>query len=81
MYTSTYDACTCDVFAYTHGNTCIWKTCTGGKTRKTAGPRSEGESYWLLAEAAGWYDAREVRERTFTEVCVYVQGSVYVHMF
>lgn len=45
-------------------------TPSGGKTRKTAGPRSEGESYWLLAEAAGWFDSRDVRERTFTEVCM-----------
>lgn len=40
----------------------------GGKTRKTAGPRSEGESYWLLSEAAGWFGNPTVRARTFTEV-------------
>lgn len=40
---------------------------SGGKTRKAAGPRAEGDGYWLVAEAAGWYGHPEVRERTFTE--------------
>ncbi|KAI3430725.1 hypothetical protein D9Q98_005311 [Chlorella vulgaris] len=40
---------------------------SGGKTRKDAGPRAEGEGYWLVAEAAKWYGAEGVRERAFTE--------------
>ncbi|KAG2489727.1 hypothetical protein HYH03_011834 [Edaphochlamys debaryana] len=40
---------------------------SGGQTRRAAGPRSEGMSYWVAAEAAGWYSHPEVRNRTFTE--------------
>lgn len=32
---------------------------SGGQTRAAAGPRSEGLSYWVVAEAAGWF-AQEV---------------------
>jgi hypothetical protein len=32
---------------------------SGGQTRSAAGPRSEGLSYWVVAEAAGWF-AEEV---------------------
>lgn len=42
---------------------------SGGQTRQAAGPRSEGLSYWMVAEAAGWYGHKEVRSRAFTEVC------------
>lgn len=28
---------------------------SGGQTRSAAGPRSEGLSYWMVAEAAGWF--------------------------
>jgi hypothetical protein len=41
---------------------------SGGQTRKAAGPRSEGLSYWMAAEAAGWFGARQVRARAYTEV-------------
>lgn len=41
---------------------------SGGKTRRDAGPRAEGEGYWLVAEAAQWYGTAGVRERAFTEV-------------
>ena len=41
---------------------------SGGQTRKAAGPRSEAEGYWLVAEAASWWGADHVRERAFTEV-------------
>jgi len=41
---------------------------SGGQTRKAAGPRSEGLSYWLVAEAAEWYGHEAVRSRAFTEV-------------
>ena len=34
---------------------------------RDAGPRAEGEGYWLVAEAAKWYGNAEVRERAFTE--------------
>ena len=40
---------------------------SGGQTRRAAGPRSEGLSYWVVAEAAGWFEHAEVRNRTFTE--------------
>lgn len=43
---------------------------SGGQTRQAAGPRSEGLSYWMVAEAAGWFGHTEVRSRAFTEVCV-----------
>lgn len=35
---------------------------------RDAGPRAEGEGYWLVAEAAKWFGHEEVRERAFTEV-------------
>ena len=41
---------------------------SGGQTRKAAGPRSEAEGYWLLAEAANWWGTTDVRERAYTEV-------------
>ena len=34
---------------------------------RDAGPRAEGEGYWLVAEAAKWYGHEEVRQRAFTE--------------
>ncbi|PNG99958.1 hypothetical protein TSOC_014252 [Tetrabaena socialis] len=40
---------------------------SGGQTRRAAGPRSEGLSYWVVAEAAEWFGHPEVRNRTFTE--------------
>ncbi len=40
---------------------------SGGQTRLAAGPRSEGLSYWVVAEAAGWFNVSGVRNRTFTE--------------
>lgn len=40
---------------------------SGGQTRREAGPRSEGLSYWVVAEAAGWFNISGVRNRTFTE--------------
>ncbi|PNW87273.1 hypothetical protein CHLRE_02g116000v5 [Chlamydomonas reinhardtii] len=40
---------------------------SGGQTRRAAGPRSEGLSYWVVAEAANWFEHPEVRNRTFTE--------------
>lgn len=41
---------------------------SGGQTRKAAGPRSEGLSYWMAAEAAGWFGLDGVRSRAYTEV-------------
>jgi hypothetical protein len=28
---------------------------SGGETRKDAGPRSEAQSYWAIAESKGWF--------------------------
>jgi hypothetical protein len=39
----------------------------GGCSRADAGPRSEGASYWAVAEAKGWFGHAGVRERTITE--------------
>ncbi|KAJ4756597.1 transmembrane protein [Rhynchospora pubera] len=41
---------------------------SGGETRKDAGPRSEAQSYWAVAESEGWYGKEEsVRSRALTE--------------
>lgn len=41
---------------------------SGGETRKDAGPRSEAQSYWVVAESKGWFGKQEtVRERALTE--------------
>ena len=49
---------------------------SGGQTRKAAGPRSEAEGYWLVAEAAKWWGSSMVRERAFTEECAHIANSV-----
>ncbi|KAK9270895.1 hypothetical protein L1049_026481 [Liquidambar formosana] len=41
---------------------------SGGETRKDAGPRSEAQSYWTVAESKGWFGKQEnVRWRALTE--------------
>ncbi|KAF5809498.1 hypothetical protein HanXRQr2_Chr04g0157841 [Helianthus annuus] len=41
---------------------------SGGETRKDAGPRSEAQSYWMVAESKGWFGNREkVRWKALTE--------------
>ncbi|KAK1287755.1 hypothetical protein QJS10_CPB19g00039 [Acorus calamus] len=41
---------------------------SGGETRKGAGPRSEAQSYWSVAESKGWFGKQEdVRSRALTE--------------
>ncbi|XP_023895252.1 uncharacterized protein C57A10.07 [Quercus suber] len=41
---------------------------SGGETRKDAGPRSEAQSYWSVAESEGWFGREEnVRWRALTE--------------
>ncbi|GLT58443.1 hypothetical protein SLA2020_313340 [Shorea laevis] len=41
---------------------------SGGETRKDAGPRSEAQSYWSVAESKGWFGEEEsVRWRALTE--------------
>lgn len=40
---------------------------SGGQTRGGAGPRSEGATYWLAADAHKWYGGGGVRERASTE--------------
>ena len=39
----------------------------GGQTDREAGPRSEGQGYWLIGENAGWFGHPEVRNRAGTE--------------
>jgi hypothetical protein len=39
----------------------------GGQTDAAAGPRSEGQGYWLAAEHHAWFRHGEVRERATTE--------------
>jgi hypothetical protein len=39
----------------------------GGQTDAAAGPRSEAQGYWLIAEAFGWEGSPEVRGRATTE--------------
>lgn len=39
----------------------------GGQSDAAAGPRSEGQGYWLAAEYHGWFGAPEVRIRATTE--------------
>ncbi|XAR49632.1 hypothetical protein NMG60_11032897 [Bertholletia excelsa] len=41
---------------------------SGGETRKNAGPRSEAQSYWSVAESEEWFGKQEsVRWRALTE--------------
>ncbi|KAL5703625.1 hypothetical protein ACHQM5_022154 [Ranunculus cassubicifolius] len=41
---------------------------SGGETRKDAGPRSEAQSYWAVAESKDWFGKQEgVRWRSLTE--------------
>lgn len=39
----------------------------GGQTDAAAGPRSEGQGYWMVADHFGWFGHPEVRERSTTE--------------
>jgi hypothetical protein len=39
----------------------------GGYSRAEAGPRSEGQSYYWIADHLGWFGFPEVRERAITE--------------
>lgn len=40
---------------------------SGGQTREDAGRRSEAESYWEVADTAGWWGFPNVRERALKE--------------
>ncbi|XP_077249833.1 uncharacterized protein C57A10.07 [Tasmannia lanceolata] len=41
---------------------------SGGETRKDAGPRSEAQSYWAVAESKAWFGKKEgIRWRALTE--------------
>jgi hypothetical protein len=40
---------------------------SGGQTRSEAGPRSEGQSYWVLADHFLWWGNADVRSRATTE--------------
>src|SRR5271170_5235869 len=39
----------------------------GGQTDALAGPRSEGQGYWLVAEHGDWFGYASVRDRATTE--------------
>ena len=39
----------------------------GGQTDPAAGPRSEGQGYWLAADHCGWFGYLDVRGRATTE--------------
>ena len=40
---------------------------SGGQTREEAGPISEAQGYWQVANQRGWLNHPEVKERTFLE--------------
>jgi len=40
---------------------------SGGQTREAAGPISEGQSYWSLANQNNWFNKSDIKERAFTE--------------
>jgi hypothetical protein len=40
---------------------------SGGQTRLQAGPKSEAQSYWTLAEQFAWWQKADVRGRSTTE--------------
>ena len=40
---------------------------SGGQSRQDAGPRSEAQGYWHIAERRGWFDWPEVAARSTTE--------------
>jgi hypothetical protein len=40
---------------------------SGGQTRKETGPRSKTESYWEIADAAGWWGFMAVKDRAVKE--------------
>lgn len=43
---------------------------SGGETRKDAGPRSEAQSYWIVADSKGWFG--ELLELHFVELRVWL---------
>eukprot|EP00252_Welwitschia_mirabilis_P024343 TRINITY_DN7186_c0_g1_i1.p1 TRINITY_DN7186_c0_g1~~TRINITY_DN7186_c0_g1_i1.p1 ORF type:complete len:319 (+),score=30.41 TRINITY_DN7186_c0_g1_i1:320-1276(+) len=41
---------------------------SGGETRRDAGPRSEAQSYWSVADSHGWFgEGTEIQKRALTE--------------
>jgi hypothetical protein len=40
---------------------------SGGQSRAAAGPRSEGQSYWRVADRFSWFGSPSVRSRALTE--------------
>jgi hypothetical protein len=40
---------------------------SGGQTRENAGPRSEAQSYWLIADYFRWWSQHNVAKRSTTE--------------
>lgn len=45
---------------------CIFKA--GGETRKSAGPRTEGQTYWEIADHHSWFGHPNVREHAYAEI-------------
>lgn len=45
---------------------------SGGETRKNAGPRSEAQSYWAVAESKGWFG------KAFLKSCWLILAIVFV---
>lgn len=40
---------------------------SGGQTREVAGPLSEAQSYWFLADQCAWFGHADVKQRAVTE--------------
>ncbi len=49
------------------GDPCSLLLFAGGQTDAQAGPRSEGQGYWLVADYFNWFGHPEVKPRTSTE--------------
>jgi hypothetical protein len=49
---------------------------SGGETRKDAGPRSEAQSYWAIAESKGWFGESQL---TSTFLLLHFSKIIYWH--
>lgn len=45
---------------------------SGGETRKDAGPRSEAQSYWSVAESQGWFGELFIRDLAINVFSIFV---------
>lgn len=70
---------------------CLARRHTGGKTRALAGPKSEGESYFFVADHYDWWGKPDLRARALTEdfardsfenimfsICRWVRAALHV---